>query len=54
MTNFIVLSKYDISSLRNDEPVTVYINKKPYILCSDEFFEKQKRLDYEAGGSDKE
>ena len=45
MTDFIVLNKTDISALCNDEPVTVYINKKPYILCGDDFFEKQKRLE---------
>lgn len=44
MKNFIILSKCDISALCNDEPVTVYIDGKPYILCGYEFFEKQKRL----------
>ena len=40
MTRFIILSKVDMLTLCNDKPVTVYINKKPYVLCTDGYFEK--------------
>lgn len=43
MTEFIILSRVDMLTLWNDKPVTVYIDKKPYVLCTDEYFEKQKR-----------
>ena len=41
MTEFIVLNKVDMLTLCNDKPVTVHIDKKPYVLCTDECFEKQ-------------
>lgn len=43
MTEFIVLSKVDMLALCNDKPVTVRIDKKPYVLCTDECFEKQMK-----------
>ena len=43
MKEFIVLSILDMRNLSNDKPVTVYIDKKPYILCTDEYFEKQMK-----------
>lgn len=42
MTEFIILSRVDMLTLRNDKPVTVYVDKKPYVLCTDEYFEKQR------------
>ena len=42
MTEFIVLSRVDILTLCDDKPVTVYVDKKPYVLCTDEYFEKQR------------
>ena len=42
MTEFIILSKVDMLALCNDKPVTVHIDKKPYVLCTDEWFEKQR------------
>lgn len=41
MTEFIILSRGDMLALCNDKPITVYIDKKPYVLCTDEYFEKQ-------------
>lgn len=41
MTEFIILSRVDMQTLCSDKPVTVYIDKKPYLLCTDEYFEKQ-------------
>lgn len=41
MTEFIILSRVDMLTLCNDKPVTVYVDKKPYVLCTDEYFEKQ-------------
>lgn len=41
MTEFVVLSRVDIHRLREDKPVTIWIDCKPYILCTDEYFEKQ-------------
>ena len=42
MTAFIVLSGAEILTLCADKPVTIYVDKKPYVLCTDEYFEKQK------------
>ena len=42
MTEFVILSRYDMLALSEDKPVTFYIDKKPYILCTDEYFERQK------------
>ena len=41
MTEFIILSRGDMLTLCDDKPVTIYIDKKPYVLCTDEYFEKQ-------------
>ena len=41
MTEFVILSRPDILTLCEDKPVTIYIDKKPYILCTDEYFERQ-------------
>jgi len=38
MTKFIVLSSAEIWSLSNDEPVKVYIDQIPYVLCTDEYY----------------
>lgn len=43
MTQYIILSKVDIATLCKDAPVTVYIDNKPYIICTDEYFEKDMR-----------
>lgn len=43
MTEFIILSRVDMLTLCDDKPVIVYVNKKPYTLCTDEYFEKQMR-----------
>lgn len=40
MTEFVVLSRIDILCLREDKPVTIWIDGKPYELCTDEYFEK--------------
>lgn len=45
MTEFIVLSRPDMLALRDDKPVIVRVDKKPYVLCTDEYFEKQKCMD---------
>jgi hypothetical protein len=39
MQEFVVLSKIDINTLRNDKPVTITIDHKHYTLCTDEYFE---------------
>lgn len=41
MTEYIILSRVDMLTLCEDKPVTVYVDKKPYVLCADEYFEKQ-------------
>lgn len=41
MTEFIILSGAEILTLCADKPVTVNVDKKPYVLCTDEYFEKQ-------------
>ena len=42
MTEFVILSRYDMLVLCEDKPVTIWIDGKPYVLCTDEYFEKQK------------
>lgn len=44
MTEFIILSRVDMLTLCDDKPVTVYIDKKPYVLCTDEYFEQQNKF----------
>ena len=43
MTEFVILSRVDMLCLCEDKPVTIWIDGKPYVLCTDEYFEKQKR-----------
>lgn len=45
MTEFIILSRGDIMTLCKDEPVKVRIDERPMLICSDEYFEKQKKED---------
>ena len=47
MTEYIILSKSDMLALCDDKPVTVYINNKSYVLCTDECFEKQMKAESE-------
>lgn len=47
MTEFVILSRADILTLCDDKPVTVYVDKKPYVLCTDEYFEKQRNEPHE-------
>ena len=41
MTEFVILSRDEVLALCEDKPVTMYIDKKPYVLCTDEYFEKE-------------
>lgn len=41
MKEFVVLSRYDLLALLDDAPVEIFIDGKPFMLCSDEYFEKQ-------------
>ena len=43
MTEFFILSRADILTLCDDKPITVYVDKKLYVLCTDEYFEKQRK-----------
>lgn len=54
MTEFIILSRGDIMTLCKDEPVKVWIDKRPMLLCSDEYFERQKTEDKHTSGKEKE
>ena len=45
MKKFIVLSEPDILALYHNKTVTVRIDEKPYLICSDEYFEKQMKSD---------
>lgn len=38
MTEYIILSRIDMLTLCDDKPITIYIDKKPYVLCTDEYF----------------
>jgi len=46
MKEFIVLSILDMLALSNDKPVTIYIDKKPYELCTEDYFKKQMKEPY--------
>ena len=46
MTQYIVLSSLDMLTLCDDKPVTAYIDKKPYVLCTDEYFKKQLKEEW--------
>jgi hypothetical protein len=41
MTEYVILSRVDMLTLCKDKPVTIYVDKKSYVLCTDEYFEKQ-------------
>ena len=47
MKEFIILSRVDMLTLCDDKPVTIYIDKKPYVLCTDEYFENWKKQESE-------
>lgn len=39
MTKFIILSGAEAWSLFNNEPVKVYVDQIPYVLCTEEYYE---------------
>ena len=41
MKKYIILDKTDMLILGDNKPITFYIDKKPYIFCTEEYFEKQ-------------
>lgn len=41
MIEYVVLSRVDIHTLCDDKPVIIWIDGKPFTLCTDEYFEKQ-------------
>ena len=41
MTGFIILNREDMMTLYGNKPVTFYIDKKHYVLCTDEYYEMQ-------------
>ena len=41
MTKFIILNREDMLALCGNKPVTFYVDKKPYVLCTEECYEKQ-------------
>ena len=47
MTEYIILSRPDMLALCDDKPVTIHINNKSYVLCTDECFEKQIKVENE-------
>jgi hypothetical protein len=40
MKRFVILSRLDVRDLRDNKPVSLVISGKPYILCTDEYFEE--------------
>lgn len=40
MTRFVILSRLDVQDLRDNKPVSLVISGKPYILCTDEYFDE--------------
>lgn len=45
MTEFIILNEIDIELLNKNKPVVVRIDNKPYILCTEEYYENQRQED---------
>ncbi len=44
MGELIILNRADVLKLCGDKPVTVYVNGRPYVLCTEEYFERQKEI----------
>lgn len=40
MTRFVILNRLDVRDLRDNKPVSLVISGKPYIVCTDEYFEE--------------
>lgn len=45
MKKFIVLSPIDVKLLCEDKPVTVRIDDTLFVLCTDEYYEKERTND---------
>lgn len=45
MKEFIILNKFDMQALNENKPVTVYMDGRPVILCTDEYFESEEWLE---------
>jgi len=41
MKEYIILDKTDMLILGDNKPITFYIDEKPYIFCTEKYFEKQ-------------
>lgn len=40
MTSFVILSRLDVQALRDNKPVSLVVSGKPYIICTDEYYEE--------------
>ena len=40
MKRFVILNRLDLRDLRDNKPVSLVISGKPYILCTDEYFDE--------------
>ena len=45
MRKFIILSQIDVKLLCEDKPVTVKIDDTSFVLCTDEYYEKERTND---------
>ena len=48
MTEYICLNKYEIQSLNENRPVFIWVDGECYVLCTDEYFEKQRNESQES------
>lgn len=50
MKEFVILDREEINKIQKNKPVTIRINGRPIILCSDEYFEYLKLNEIQAAG----
>lgn len=52
MKEFVILDREEINRIQKNKPVTIRINGRPIILCSDEYFEYLKINEIKAAGGE--
>ena len=52
MKEFVILDREEINKIQKNKPVTIRVNGRPIILCSDEYFEYLKLNEIQAAGGE--
>lgn len=53
MAKIIILNREDMLALCGNKPVTFYVDKKTYMLCTEEYFEKKLSTAFCTAGKEK-